>query len=865
MEREAVIDRMLDAVRKLRTGCSSVVVLSGEAGMGKTSVVRAFVDRLDADIRVLWGGCDDLLAPPALGPLREAFRATDGALNHAIDGGDMRKVLLESVGELSGSRPTVLVLEDLHWADDATIDVIRYIARRLDRLNLLLIVTFRPDGRELRPPLRALLGAITGSSAQRVALEPLSLDAVRSLACGSGRDADGVHALTAGNPFYVAEVLAGPEGTATPLTVVDAVLTRVLDLPPGCRDAVEQMSVVPWPVDLTFAERLLGERFHSLAEAEERGVLEIRSGAVRFRHEIARRVIEEAIPQIRRIAMNRAVVAALLAAADADPAAIVHHAVEASDTDVILKFAPVAARRAARAGSHGQALTCLEAVVPYVDRLAVADRAPLLDAYAWELHIAHRFTDAVKVGEQAVGLREEVGEATPLIETLLRLSRHQYMFGDTPGALATVERAVELSEPLRSPAVRAVTLAYRGMMLVQTGQLDEAVAMLPQARQIAAQAGRTDLVSLCLNYLGVALTDLGDSRGVPYLREALNTALGSGDHESAARAYTNLAEVLFRHDLYEDLETCLDEGRRFTHEHGFWSHFYGLETHQAQLSLRLGDWDDARRRVQELEDSVRQPGMLAVYSMPINARIQVRRGNLQTAHDLLSVAWQRAWQQQSLVGILYSGLAYAEWTWLTGRRDVAQQIGDRLSQYAVPRGLIPSFAEVNRYLSLAGAMVESPATASGGGSERLDPYERAAQLATSGSVAQAVQALNVLDANGAKAAADDLRRQLRRLGVESIPRSSRTRPDSNRYGLTRRHIEVLHLLEKDLTNAEIAKQLVVSVRTVDHHVSAILNRLGAASRKDAVSRAAALGLLVGSTPVARSQIEQSGPSIVSVG
>jgi ATP/maltotriose-dependent transcriptional regulator MalT len=464
-----------------------------------------------------------------------------------------------------------------------------------------------------------------------------------------------------------------------------------------------------------------------------------------------------------------------------------------------------------------------------------------------------------------VGLREEAGDVTALVETLLRLSRHQYMSGDTSGALATVERAAVLAEPLRSPAVRAVTLAYRGTMLVQTGQLDEAVAMLPRAREVAAEIGRTDLVSLCLNYLGVALADLGDSRGVPYLHEALNAALASGDHESAARAYTNLAEVLFRHELYEDLETCLEEGRRFTHDHGFWSHSYGLETHQAQLSLRLGDWDDARRRVQVLEDSVRQPGMLAVYSMPTNARIEVRQGNLQKAHDLLSVAWQRAWQQQSLVGILYCGLAYAEWTWLAGRRDVAQEIGDKLSLYVVPRGLIRAFAEVNRYLALAGARVESPAAADERGSERVDPFERAAQLATSGSVAQAVQALNILDANGAKAAADDLRRQLRRLGVESIPRSSRTRSSGNRFGLTRRQIEVLRLLERDLTNAEIAKQLVVSVRTVDHHVSAILNRLGAVGRKDAVGRAAALGLLVGSTTAARSQTDQRGSSIMSAG
>lgn len=857
-ERDEQIAGLLTAVDDAAAGRSSVVLLSGEAGIGKTTVVRSFLDQVPGKVRVLAGACDDLLAAPALGPLRDAFRGTGGPVERALSNGEPDAVFTALLDELNHARPTVLVIEDLHWADDATIDLIRYVSRRLDRLRAVLILTFRPDFVTVDPrhPVRAMLGELAGERVRRVALEPLSALAVHRLAAGSDRDAAELFELTRGNPFFVTEALAGPAGDV-PVTVIDAVLARARALDAECLRAVEQLSVVPSHLDLDFATALLGDRAELLAAAEAGGVLQLHPDGIGFRHEIARRAIEYSLPEIRRRALNRAVVETLLAREDPELPQVVHHAVEAADAETVLAYAPRAARAATAAGSHRQALASFEAVLPYADRLDSTERAGLLEDYAWELHIAHRFADSVEVGVRAIALREQTGDPVALAETLLRMSRHQYMAGDTDGAMLAIERAHLLAEPVSSPSLLAATTAYQGMIMALANCPLQAVAPLERAQELASAAGRTDLVALCLNYLGVVLADAGDPRGVRLLHDSLSAALVSADHESVARAYTNLAEVLYRQRRTTELADCLTAGLEFTRERGFWSHTYNLEVHAALASLRRGDWDDAERRLRELLDSVDDPGMLYVYSVPAYARLLARRGDLDAAGRLLEESWQRAFAQMSICGVLYASAGYAEWAWLTGRRDVAEGIYQRMTEHEIPRGLGHGAGEIFRYLARAGVAVTPFDGIAGAYAAGLrgdwedaaaawaghDPYEQALELAESGSPEHLLEALRMLDDLGAAPAANLVRRRLRELGVQRIPRGALPSTRDNVAGLTRRQLDVLELLADGLTNAEIADRLVVSVRTVDHHVSAILAKLGAQSRREAAAAADELGLL----------------------
>src|SRR5919198_6031693 len=204
LERDAPLGVLAGAVADAAAGRGSTVVISGEAGIGKTSLVRAFATDARADARLLLGACDDLMASRTLGPLHDAAAGTDGPLAAALaDDGPVDGVFAAVLEELAEQRPSVLVVEDVHWADDATLDVLGFTARRIEPLGAVLVVTLRDDEIDPRHPLQRLLGALAGSPLHRVALPPLSARAVRTLAAGTGRDAAALHALTGGNPFFV--------------------------------------------------------------------------------------------------------------------------------------------------------------------------------------------------------------------------------------------------------------------------------------------------------------------------------------------------------------------------------------------------------------------------------------------------------------------------------------------------------------------------------------------------------------------------------------------------------------------------------------------------------------------------------------
>jgi DNA-binding CsgD family transcriptional regulator len=825
LEREWAIRAVLTAVRADQ---GSVVLLTGEAGIGKTSVVREVAGRLGPATRILRGACDDMLAPPPLQPLRDAVRGTNGPLARALaDNLDLYEPVIR---EFTGSVQTVLVIEDVHWADDATLDLLRYLARRVDQLRLVMVLTFRDGELHGRHPLRLLLGALTDVTVHRVALPALSEDAVRSMAAEAGRDSDELYRLTNGNPFFLTEALAGP-ADAVPATVVDATLARLHTLDQEAIGVVELLSVLPRPLGLNWINLLFDGKTEAITRAERRGLLETQGGIVAFRHELARRAIEQALPSICRRELNARIVANILDYGHERLLyPLVHHAVLAGDIDTVVEYAPRAARDATAAGSHRQALAHYEAVMPYVDRLPVAEKAAVLAGFAWELHIAHRFPEAVARCAEAVKLFEQLGDAVPLTETLLQQSRHCYLAGATDAALAAVDRAFEVAQG--NDEVWPAAVACRGMMLVLTGSPRSAVPDLLQAQALAIMAGRTDLSALCLNYLGLAWCDLGQPGGLENLRISIDQALETGDFEAAARGYTNLVEMQYRARRWDELDETITEGLEFTNERGFGSHTYNLETHRALLMMRRGDLAGAERHLRWLIDTVDEPGMLSVLSASSLGRVLARRG-VPEARALLADAWQRAQAQRSVLGLAYAATSYAEWAWLNARPEIADRIRTGLDGHTLDE---PAFRELERYLALADVSWRGACMQDRDLEPWEDtPYERALVLALSATREATLEGLQILLELGAAPAASLLRRRLKELGMQRIPRGAQARSRKNPRGLTDRQVDVLTLLMDGMTNAEIAEKLVVSVRTVDHHVSAILSRLNARTRRQAAA------------------------------
>jgi DNA-binding CsgD family transcriptional regulator len=824
LEREPMLAALDAAVTDAAEGRGSVALLTGEAGIGKTSLVRAFADRAAGRARLLLSACDDLMASRTLGPLRDAVLGSE-----PVD--DVFTALLD---ELAADPPTVLAVEDLHWADDATLDVLGYAARRIETVGAVLVLTCRDDEVDAAHPLNRFLGALVGAPVRRLALAPLSQDAVRRLCEGTGADPEALHRVTRGNPFFVTEALASPRDTV-PVSVVEAVLGRVARLGAECREALEQLSVVPSHVDLELATVLLGPRLQSLAEAEAAAVLEVREGSIAFRHELARRAIEQSLPELRRQGLNALVVRALLARDSPERARLMHHAVQARDADTIVAVGPAAGREAAAAGSHRQALAHYTAVLPHLERLPIGERAEVLDSYAWELYNAHRFREAVATGRAAAELYERVGDAVGLGGCLVRISRHLFMAGDTGAAEESAQRAVHILEPTGNGPALAHASLYDGAILAMTDDPVRAEPILTHARELALRSYRPDLAALALNYLGIARFELGDRGGLDLLRESIFGAVAVRHFEYAARGYCNLAELLARGDELEELESTVAAGLRFARERGFWSHAYNLEVHRCVALIRRGRWDAALTGLRGLVEGVDDPGMLHAYSVSWLGRVLARRGD-EAAGDMLAAAWAEARHQRLLLGLAYAGLAYAEWAWLADEPEVARDVGDTLLERTELPGAAPFRAELLRYLALAGV-----AEADGSWPHLSDPYERALERVHGDDAEAMLDGLRVLDGLGATATATRARERLRALGVRA-PRGPRTATRANPAGLTARQLAVLGLVSEGLTNSEIADRLVVSVRTVDHHVAAVLGKLGVRSRREAAAAAHAMGI-----------------------
>src|SRR3954468_15592283 len=205
LERAEALAALANACEEAARGAGRALLVPGEPGIGKTALVTRFLDGLDAGARVLFGTCDDLSIPRALGPIRDLAGSVSPELEDALTGGAQpHEIQTLLVAELElRPRPTVLVLEDVHWADDATLDAVTVLGRRIGSLPALVILTFRSG--EAAHPLRAAVGAIRAEDSLYLELGPLSEGAVFSLA---GAGADTVYAATGGNPFYVTELLA---------------------------------------------------------------------------------------------------------------------------------------------------------------------------------------------------------------------------------------------------------------------------------------------------------------------------------------------------------------------------------------------------------------------------------------------------------------------------------------------------------------------------------------------------------------------------------------------------------------------------------------------------------------------------------
>ncbi|GAA1061690.1 ATP-binding protein [Agromyces bracchium] len=853
LERAPEMAGLRAAARDAREGRGRIVLVHGEAGIGKSSLVEALRADPPAGSRVLVGACDAMSTPRTLGPLRDLAPDVGDALRTALRGGDREEVLGALQDELDAHPGTVVVLEDVHWADEATLDVIRFLGRRIDRVPAALVLTYR-DELDRGHPLGTLLGDLGhGERVERLALERLSVGAVETLTDGRHIPVDRVFELTRGNPYFVSEIIASADAESVPPTVVDAVLGRLRRLDARVQDDLEQLAIVPSAVDGALLTALVPGGPGALRAAEEAGLLSVRPEGAQFRHELTRRAIVDGLPASRRIELEARALAALLDAGVDDAARIAHHAVEAGDVDAIVEWAPRAAAEAVASGAHRQAVAHLRSALEHADRFPPDRLVEIVERYAIESYTIGATTEASDRQVETIALRRRLGDPVALGASLRWQSRFDWLTGRRAGAEAAAAEASAVLAEAGDRTMLAFALSNEAQLALLVHDLDRARDLSAKAIAIARETGDAGVLSHALNNHGTAIAQLGDDAGLAELAEAAEIAMAVDDVENASRAYVNLIWVSldeYRLDRAKELlPIALEAAER--------SEFIAIAAYhrveQSRLELARAHWDAALATV---DVSVDLPHARCA-AMTVAGLVHLRRGD-DGADEALAEAQAIAdrigeFQRRGPVGI-----ARVEQALLRGDLDTAGSLASELYAEAIERRAHGLDMELAYLLGRAGRPVAVPAAdrhpfaLQARGDPRASaalwrelgcPYHEARALAESPDESDLLESLTILDRIGAEPLARQVRADLRARGVRSIPRGPSVGTRSNPEGLTDRQVDVLRLLVEGLTNAEIAGRLVVSVRTVDSHVAAVLGKLGVATRQEAARVAEERGIL----------------------
>jgi DNA-binding winged helix-turn-helix (wHTH) protein len=778
LERDGELAELAAAFAAAVAGPSGAVALvSGEAGIGKSSLVRTFVAGVRGDAPVLAGACDDLLTPRSLGPFHDMAPDAGPDVAAALAAMD-REALLRALGALlGGDRPPVLVVEDAHWADDATLDVLRWLLRRLVDQRGLVVLTYRSTEVDPGHPLQRLLGAVPASIAHRIELPALGPGAVASLAQAAGRDADAAELarVTGGNPFFVTEVLADTRDDM-PGSVVDAVIARLHALPIDTVKALLVCSVIPGTIDGDLAAALFGD-VHVLDEAERRGVLVADGEGIRFRHELARRAIEGSLTDLLRLANHRRVLAQLVTL-DAPASRLVHHAVGARDVDTLLEQGARAAREAVATGARRQAAEHFAVVLDHADRLGPADEALLRASYAYELFLLNELAPSEAEARRALRLAEGVADRLVLAETLATLVPVARLFDLGDGdASAMGRRAIDLLGDDPPAALEATACVNLASDLVQVDRHEEAAVWTERGVAAARRAGRTDLESLCLMYRATSKGWLGDPAGEADLRAAIERAEGLGAWDYAARGCHNIVGMLFRQARLAEVPPWIERAVTDSQEAEFLSGLARARAMRGGLNLYRGRWDDAEAELRELT-AADEPKVLTWLPLALLGRLLARRGDPEAA-GVLARAEAAITGLDDPQRLLTVRAARVEHAWLAGDDDGAGALAVATLDAVGPAYHPQLRGELLRYVQRAGGPpgpgdgCALPYALALGGDFRaaadvwtvLDfPFEAALDLADTGDPGAAADALATLDRLGAYSAAKRVRDQTDRRG-----------------------------------------------------------------------------------------------------
>ncbi|RPI74171.1 MAG: helix-turn-helix transcriptional regulator [Ignavibacteriales bacterium] len=849
LERDKFLADLNILFKSAVNGTGQIAAVCGDAGIGKTSLVEYFTQLKEADANIYWGACDDLFTPRPLAPLYDIANKMNSRLIDKLEQGASRPSIFTSfLNELHDREPNIIVIEDIHWADESTFDLIKFLAKRINKYRSFLIITYRSDEIGFTHPLRLAFSNIPTKYFRRFELPPLSKDAVNNLTKSFGRTDESIFVKTGGNPFFITELLMNTQENI-PATINDLIIFRLNRLSPDSRSAVETLSVIPGAAEKWLINFLLKD--HSLIdEAVECGILRVENNIISFRHELVKTAVEESLSETKRFEKNSAVLNILLKQKNSKPflARIIHHAARIGNKDVITKYAPLAAKQASKFGAHEQASKLYKTALQYADSLSIEEHLDLLEGRAYECYLTAQIDEGIQACEIIKEILRDHHDPLREGENYRRLSRLLWYSGKDDEGEEYLIKAIDILKEFPHGKQLAMSFSNLAQIYMLREETNTALKWGVKAAELARSLNDTEIESHALNNIGTAKMFAGDNTGEEYLKKSLELSLQNNFQEHACRAYVNLGTVnLYKRNLSE-ADNFFSAGVDYANEKDINLASLCIAGEVALTKLHMGNWDEAFDVSYNVYAISKAPVMDRLLPITIIGLIRARR-NDPGAFQLLNEANELVYDTGELMKLVKVKASRAEAFWLISKLE--ENINELKECYVKIKTSNNPWAigEIAFWLWKGGELSEIPEfiaepfrlqiTGDWLGAARFwedsnCPYEHAVAL-SDGNEKAMKKAIEIFDSLGAAAASQLIKLKMRKSGIKSIPKGPRKSTKENPSGLTGRQMEILNLLAKGLSNSEIGNKLYISSRTVENHISTIFSKLNIHSRVEAAA------------------------------
>ena len=850
LEREKELQVLESALEKARHGHGQLVIICGEAGIGKTKLIDHFVQSQQESLRFLRGACDPFSIPHPLCPLIDIARQIPDEELSQMLWQPSRPIIFHACIEKIQSliQTTVVVFEDIHWADEATFDLMIYLGRRIQETNCLMIITYRNDALPSDHPIRHVVGRLSGQHIERLNLECLSRDTVISLVDKASISGEQLYQLTDGNPFYVTEFLEN-NTHSLPHSVSESIVSRFIQLSPDVRKILEFAAIIPKKTcNFWLLEAIWNVPLEVFEQCAVSGLVDIEANGLVFRHALMRQAIAESLPSIRRKMLHMLAIEGLIKSHEQGVnigfTHIIYHADIINDIPTTLKYAPMAAQEAINLGAHQEAANHYRIMCDHLDRLDIIDQANIHEALAYECYLTGQMDEARQNTEIALQIWRQHQQVSQEANSLRRLSRFQWFLGNNRVAEDYAEQALTIAKTLPNSLELALAYSNRSQLHMLKSENTQAISYGEKALELAENLQSVEVISHALNNIGTAEWATGDQQGIVKLIKSLQLAEEHQLEEHVARAYTNITSLAVRNHQYEIALQYFDAGLAYCERQSLDSWNIYMRGWLARCYFEQGQWQDAQDEVKNILEMNEAPAVIRQPALLTKAHIAVRRGD-EDAHEIMSDAWIIALEMQEIARLIPTLAIRAESAWFN---ETLQNMIDELTEYYQMAldyndewqiGILAFWLWEAGQLDSISDLIAQPyrlqitgdwQAAANLWKELNCSYEQALALLHGDNQAQ-IEALKIFESLGAKSATDHLLNKMHDNGIYRPHRETRANP----AWLTKRQLQVLELLVQNMTDAEIGESLYISSKTVGHHVSAILSKFGVRTRHEASS------------------------------